>query len=89
MFRPPNHLVDSLPEFQSLLRVWFCADSFLFGSRHKKILGKQTFLPRAKQKALGTEKTLVKNFFTKSQLAGSRQRISLPSAIFGLSAKKF
>jgi hypothetical protein len=39
-------------------------------------------VPRAKQKALGTEKTLAKDFFTKSQLAGSRQRISLPSEIF-------
>jgi hypothetical protein len=39
-------------------------------------------VPRARQKALGTEKTLAKDFFTKSQLAGSRQRISLPSAIF-------
>jgi hypothetical protein len=48
----------------------------------EKTLAKQASLPRAKQKALGTEKTLAKNFFTKSQLVGSRQRISLPSAIF-------
>jgi hypothetical protein len=48
----------------------------------EKTLGKQTSLPRAKQKALGIEKTLAKDFFTKCQLAGSRQRISLPSANF-------
>jgi hypothetical protein len=58
------------------------AESLLFSYRHRKTLGKQASLPRAKQKALGTEKTLAKDFFTKSQLVGSLQRISLPSAIF-------
>jgi hypothetical protein len=48
---------------------------------NKKLSAKKA-LPRAKQKALGIEKTLVKDFFAKSQLAGSWQRISLPSAIF-------
>jgi hypothetical protein len=75
----------ALPEFQSLPRVWFLgkeAESFYLALGTGQTLGKQASLPRAKQKALGTEKTLAKDFFTKSQLAGSRQRISLPSAIF-------
>jgi hypothetical protein len=40
----------------------------------EKTLGKQASLPRAKQKAPGTGKTLTKDSFTKSQLAGSWQR---------------
>jgi hypothetical protein len=39
-------------------------------------------LPRANQKPLGREKTLGKDFFAESQLAGSWQKKSLPSAIF-------
>jgi hypothetical protein len=71
----PGHL--PLPEFQSLPRVWFCAESQMKNSRQikfKKSLGKQTSSPRAKQKALGTKKTFVKDFFTKSQTKNSRQR---------------
>jgi hypothetical protein len=36
----------------------------------------------ANKKLSAQRKTLAKDFFTKSQLADSRQRISLPSAIF-------
>jgi hypothetical protein len=70
MWRP--HALQSLPEFQSLPRVWFCVESQIKNSRQRllylalgteKTLGKQTSLPRAKQKALGTGKNTRQRFF--------------------------
>jgi hypothetical protein len=81
---------ESLPEFQSLTRVWFCAESQIKNSRQRslcreffylslgteKTLGKQTSLPRAKQKALGTHKN-------------TRQRFLYQEPTGWLSAKNF
>jgi hypothetical protein len=70
-----------LPEFRSLPRVWFCAESQIKNSRQRRLCNR--LLCREPDKKLSAQKkTLAKDFFTKSQLAGSRQRISLPSAIF-------
>jgi hypothetical protein len=47
----------------------------------EETLGKQASLPRGNKKLSAQKRTLAKDFFTKSQLVDSRQRISLPSAI--------
>jgi hypothetical protein len=79
----------SLPEFQSLPRVWFCAERqikklsakkalprvFYLPLGTEKTLGKEASLPRAKQKALGTEEN-------------TRQRFLYQVQFFWLSAKK-
>jgi hypothetical protein len=48
----------------------------------EKTLGKQTSLPRAKQKALGTEKNTHQRFLYQEPIGWLLSRISLPSAIF-------
>jgi hypothetical protein len=70
-----HSIVVSLPEFQSLPRVWFCAgtepdsrqtgffaESQTKSSRHRKKHSPKISLPRAKQKTLGKE-NLKKHFF--------------------------
>jgi hypothetical protein len=86
----------TLPEFQSLPRVWFCAESqiknsrqrrlcrefFIWFSAQKKHLANRLLYREANKKLLAQKKTLAKDFFTQRQLADSRQRISFPSALF-------
>jgi hypothetical protein len=52
------------------------------GSAQKKHLANRLLCREPNKKLSAQKKTLAKDFFTKSQLAGSRQRISLPSEIF-------
>jgi hypothetical protein len=81
--------LSTLPEFQSLPRVCFCAESQIKNSRQRRNTANRLLCREANKKLSTQKETLAKDFFTKSQLADSRQRISLPSAIFSLSAKKF
>jgi hypothetical protein len=65
-----------------------CQEFFIWLSAQKKHLANKLLCPEPNKKLSAQKKTLAKDFFTKSQLDGSRQRISLPSAIFRLSTKK-